>query len=147
MCLFFIPVSVRLCLPGPSAIRWFISSSVAYTRAREGGLVMSQMNNSGWAGLPPLQGASSTACWRYGYVVFWGGLVVQFAIFMRGRHTCLFGFPFLREIFMAVPPLCLVSDVKTVWLHARRTEMSRTFPKISLEKVRWNTPRIGGVAL
>lgn len=62
--------------------------------------------------------------------------MVQFAIFLRGRHTCLFGFPFLRGIFMALPPLCLVSAVKTVSLHARRTEMSPSFPKISPENVR-----------
>lgn len=125
MCRFFIPVSVRLCLSEPSATRWFITSSFAYTQTRERGLVMSQINNSGCADMVPLRGASSTACWRLGYVVFWGGFVVQFAIFMTLRHTCLFALPFLREIFMALPPLCLVSEVKTVSLRAKRTKMSR----------------------
>lgn len=51
--------------------------------------------------------------------------MVQFAVFMRGRHTRQFGLPFLREIFMALSPLRLVSDVKTVLLRAERTKMSR----------------------
>lgn len=34
-----------------------------------------------------------------------GGVVVV--------HTCKFGFPFLRVIFMALHQLCCVSDVRT----------------------------------
>lgn len=45
--------------------------------------------------------------------------MVPFAVFMRGRHACLFGLPFLREIFMALPRLCHVSDA-TADLRAKK---------------------------
>lgn len=45
--------------------------------------------------------------------------MVQFADFMRGMAYLPVWVPFLREIFISLPRLCLASDVKTILICAK----------------------------
>lgn len=66
--------------------------------------------------------------------------MLQFAVFL----ACLFGLPFPREIFMALPPLSLVSDAKSARRRARRIKVSRwsRFSQISARKTSAKTPGV-----